>query len=114
MNRLPNLPEMDRLWFNREIQSGTININYNINITVNGTDPTPAKRGDRKMKTFVILSPGEDGYIVAECPSLPGCISQGQTKEEALANIREAIEAWLEVQREMDLPDLVEVVEVEV
>ncbi|MCD6415265.1 MAG: type II toxin-antitoxin system HicB family antitoxin [Planctomycetes bacterium] len=42
----------------------------------------------------VVIYPGEDGYWVAECPSLPGCISQGQTKEEAIANIREAIEGF--------------------
>jgi predicted RNase H-like HicB family nuclease len=42
------------------------------------------------------LYPGEDGYWVAECPSLPGCISQGSTKSEALANVKEAIEGWLE------------------
>jgi predicted RNase H-like HicB family nuclease len=40
----------------------------------------------------VILTPGEDGYWVAEVPSLPGCISQGKTREEALINIKEAIE----------------------
>jgi predicted RNase H-like HicB family nuclease len=39
----------------------------------------------------VIIYPGEDGYWVAKCPSLPGCISQGRTKEEAIQNIREAI-----------------------
>ena len=39
----------------------------------------------------VLLYPGEDGYWVAECPSLPGCVSQGATKEEAIANVREAI-----------------------
>ena len=39
----------------------------------------------------VVLYPGEDGYWVAECPSLAGCISQGETKEAAIANIREAI-----------------------
>lgn len=44
----------------------------------------------------VILSPGEDGWIVAECPVIPGCISQGRTREEALANIREAIEVCIE------------------
>jgi predicted RNase H-like HicB family nuclease len=43
------------------------------------------------MMRKVILYPGEEGYIVAECPSLPGCISQGQTRTEALENIREAI-----------------------
>ncbi len=44
----------------------------------------------------VILYPGEDGYWVVECPSLPGCISQGKTKEEAIANIKEAIELYIE------------------
>ncbi len=43
----------------------------------------------------VILYPGEDGYWVAECPSLPGCISQGKTKEEAILNIKEAIRAYV-------------------
>ena len=42
----------------------------------------------------MILYPGEDGYWVAECPSLPGCISQGKTKAQARANIREAIEGY--------------------
>ena len=44
----------------------------------------------------VVLHRGEDGYWVAECPSLPGCVSQGKTKPEAIANIREAIDGWLE------------------
>ncbi len=44
----------------------------------------------------IILYPGEDGYWVAECPSLPGCISQGKTKEEAIVNIKEAIELYIE------------------
>ena len=44
----------------------------------------------------VVLTPGEDGYIVAEIPVIPGCISQGRTEEEALANIREAAEVCLE------------------
>ena len=39
---------------------------------------------------------GEDGYWIAECPSLPGCISQGQTREEAIENIREAIALYIE------------------
>lgn len=43
----------------------------------------------------VIISPGEDGFWVAECPSLPGCISQGETRVDAIANIREAIEAYI-------------------
>ena len=48
----------------------------------------------------VLVYPGEEGYVVAECPALPGCVSQARTREEALANIREAIEGWLEVQEE--------------
>jgi predicted RNase H-like HicB family nuclease len=44
----------------------------------------------------VVLRPGEDGWIVAECPTLPGCVSQGKTREAALQNIREAIALCLE------------------
>ncbi len=47
------------------------------------------------MELPIILTPGEDGYLVAECPVIPGCISQGRTREEALRNIREAIELCL-------------------
>jgi predicted RNase H-like HicB family nuclease len=43
----------------------------------------------------VVLYPGEDGYWVVECPSLHGCISQGKTREEAIANIKEAIEGYI-------------------
>ena len=43
----------------------------------------------------VVIYPGEDGYWVAECTSLPGCISQGATRAEAIANIREAIAAYI-------------------
>ncbi len=48
------------------------------------------------MKLPVVIIPGEDGYFVAEIPVIPGCISQGRTKEEALANIKEAAELCLE------------------
>ncbi|MBK8135791.1 MAG: type II toxin-antitoxin system HicB family antitoxin [Chloroflexi bacterium] len=48
------------------------------------------------MERHVILYPGEDGYWVIECPSLPGCISQGETREEALANIKDAIALYIE------------------
>lgn len=44
----------------------------------------------------VVIYPGENNYWVAECPSLPGCVSQGKTKEETIVNIREAIEGWIE------------------
>ena len=43
----------------------------------------------------VVIYPGEDGYWVAECPSLPGCISQAETKQEAVSNIREAIKGYI-------------------
>ena len=52
----------------------------------------------------VIIYPGEDGYWVAECPSLPGCISQGATREEAVKNIREAIVLYIEALEEDGLP----------
>jgi predicted RNase H-like HicB family nuclease len=52
----------------------------------------------------VIIYPGEDGYWVAECPSLPGCISQGKTKEEALINIKEAIQEYIAALEEDEIP----------
>jgi predicted RNase H-like HicB family nuclease len=52
----------------------------------------------------VIIYPGEDGYWVAECPSLPGCVSQGTSREEAISNIREAIEAYIESLKSDGLP----------
>ena len=52
----------------------------------------------------IILYPGEDGYWVAECPSLPGCISQGETKEETLINIKEAIKGYIAALQEDNLP----------
>ena len=48
----------------------------------------------------VIIYPGEDGYWVIECPSLPGCISQGKTKKEAIANIKEAINGYIKALEE--------------
>ena len=67
------------------------------------------------MKFLVTLERDEDGYYVTECPSLPGCVSQGKTAEEALANIREALEGILELRRRKGLPvPAVEVSEVEV
>ncbi len=52
----------------------------------------------------VIVYSGEDGYFVAECPSLPGCISQGKTREEAVANIKEAIRVYIAALEEDGLP----------
>ena len=47
------------------------------------------------MLFHVVLEKAEDGWIVAECPSLPGCVSQGRDEKEAMENIKEAIIAWL-------------------
>ncbi len=52
------------------------------------------------MQFTVILEPGENGYIVAHCPALKGCWSQGKSEDEALANIKQAIEGWLEAETE--------------
>ena len=50
---------------------------------------------DTAMIFHVVLEQAEDGWIVAECPALPGCVSQGKDEKEALDNIKEAITAWL-------------------
>jgi predicted RNase H-like HicB family nuclease len=52
----------------------------------------------------VILYRGEDSYWIAECPSLPGCLSQGETRDAALANIREAIRGYIRALEEDHLP----------
>ncbi|MCJ7811812.1 type II toxin-antitoxin system HicB family antitoxin [bacterium] len=51
-----------------------------------------------------IIYYGEDDYWIAECPSLPGCISQGETKEEAIKNIKEAIEGYILALKDNGLP----------
>lgn len=56
------------------------------------------------MTFMVTLEVGEDDYVIAECPALPGCVSQGKTREEALTNIRDAIGGILKVRREHGLP----------
>jgi predicted RNase H-like HicB family nuclease len=66
------------------------------------------------MKFLVTLEVGEDGHLVAECPALPGCVSQGRSREETLANIHEAIVLSLETRRAHGLPLQIEVAEVEV
>ena len=52
----------------------------------------------------VLIHPGEDGYWVAECPSLPGCVSQGSTREEAIRNVKEAMEGYVLALQEDGLP----------
>jgi predicted RNase H-like HicB family nuclease len=66
------------------------------------------------MKFTITLEPGEDGFWVAECPAVPGCVSQGTTREEAIDNITEAIAACLEVRAETGLPLTVETRQIEV
>ncbi len=66
------------------------------------------------MKLIVTLERDETGMMVAECPAIPGCISQGTTEEEALANIREAIQACLEARAANGLPLTVAIRQVEV
>ena len=66
------------------------------------------------MKFLTTLQRDEDGVWVAECPAIPGCVSQGPTREEALGNIREAIAACLEVRAERGMPLTVETQQVEV
>lgn len=56
------------------------------------------------MKYRVLIEEDEDGVFVAQVPALPGCISQGSSRDEALANIREAIEGYLESLRAHDEP----------
>lgn len=52
----------------------------------------------------VFIYPGEDGYFVAECPSLYGCVSQGKTKEKAIQNIKEAIEGYILALEDDNIP----------
>ena len=66
------------------------------------------------MKFPVTIDRDEDGVWVVECPSIPGCVSQGQTRDEALKNIQEAISLCLEVRAERGLPLTVETQQVEV
>ncbi|KMP10985.1 hypothetical protein UZ36_05945 [Candidatus Nitromaritima sp. SCGC AAA799-C22] len=64
------------------------------------------------MKLHVLIEKDEEGFFVAEVPALPGCLSQGKTKDEALSNIKEAITGWLEVmesKHELDPDRVVEV-----
>jgi predicted RNase H-like HicB family nuclease len=66
------------------------------------------------MKFPVTLYQDEDGWYVVECPTIPGCLSQGETQEEALTNIQEAIQLCLEVRKEKGLPLTTEYFEIEV
>ncbi len=65
------------------------------------------------MKLNVTIDRDEDGVWIVECPSIPGCVSQGQTKPEALDNIKDAIAACLQVRAELGLPLTIETRQVE-
>jgi predicted RNase H-like HicB family nuclease len=66
------------------------------------------------MKFVTTLDRDEDGIWIAECPAIPGCVSQGSTRDEALANIREAIALCLEVRAERGIPLTIETRQIEV
>jgi predicted RNase H-like HicB family nuclease len=66
------------------------------------------------MKLHIIVEKDEAGYFVAEVPALPGCLSQGKTYEEAIANITEAIEGWLAVMESRQALDTSKLVEIAV
>jgi predicted RNase H-like HicB family nuclease len=66
------------------------------------------------MKLFVTIDRDEDGVWIVECPPIPGCISQGSSKQEAIENIKEAIHLCLEVRAEQGLPLTIETRQIEI
>jgi predicted RNase H-like HicB family nuclease len=66
------------------------------------------------MKFPTVIDRDEDGMWVVECPAIPGCVSQGRTRAEALENIKEAIALCLEVRAERGMPLTFEISQVEV
>jgi len=66
------------------------------------------------MKFLITIHQDEDGMYIAECPSIPGCVSQGTTEKEAEENIRQAIKECLEVRSELGMPLTVAIRQVEV
>jgi len=66
------------------------------------------------MQFTITVDRDEDGVWITECPSIPGCVSQGHTKEKAIANIQEAIQLCLEVRAERGLPLTIETRQLEI
>lgn len=66
------------------------------------------------MKFTITISRDEDGMFIAECPSIPGCVSQGKTEEEAQLNIQDAIKQTLEVRAELGMPLTITTKQIEV
>ncbi len=81
--------------------AAVIETNYSLATTLTSSvakfpdDFTAEKSQICIMKYRVVIEPDEDGVFVAECPALPGCISQGKTREEALVNIKDAMSGYL-------------------
>lgn len=96
---------LSRLGFNVETQARAPNARTRarIDVTAAGVSENGASthRDDGDVrKLLVVFQPDEDGWLVASCPTLPGCHSQGRTREEALRNVREAIRGYLASLRE--------------
>jgi predicted RNase H-like HicB family nuclease len=66
------------------------------------------------MRFVVTIERDEDGILVVQCPALPGCVSQGRTEAEALANIQDAIRACLDVRAEQGMPLTVETRDIDI
>ena len=80
-----------------------------------GTRPSyTAESEPQAMKFVVTITQDEDGMFIAECPSIPGCVSQGKTAEEAQMNVQDAIKECLEVRAEKGMPLTVMTRQVEV
>ena len=81
-------------------QLGVFQVHPDYSIPAASTCSPSFGLGSRPMNLKIRIYPGEDGYLIAECPALPGCATQGKSRDEVLANIREAINGWLGVQAE--------------
>jgi predicted RNase H-like HicB family nuclease len=82
----------------KDATKGILTVRTKMGLPIPETDHQLIKGNN--MKLSVTIEKGEDGFFVVECPTLPGCISQGKTEHEALKNIREAILGWLDVEAE--------------
>jgi len=85
-----------------------------VGIIIVGRSFDPLERSSRLMKFTITLDRDEDGVWVAECPSIPGCVSQGNTREEAVENIKDAIKNCLIARAERGMPLTIETQMVEV
>ena len=104
---------LTRLGFDITERSATGTLSTGVSAHANGdlpastgrpTDEEDANRQGEVLRLLVVFETDEDGWEVASCPTLPGCHSQGRTREEALANIREAIGGYLASMREHGAP----------